>query len=232
MEGSGGSVGSGGMTAPGSGGEAMMDAPVGDAAGSGGAMGTDGGGGGNFTCTLILGAGQTLQWYNGGGFEAAVGNAKWEIKATDNTFTETWANAGNAFWNLATQSPCATAPTMPDRVLLIVYSHTLTAQADWETQLGMVMTNIKTKYPSAQRIELLSFARGPGNMMCGTAAASTTSAAQDMAMQAVADRSAGMVKVGPKYFVPTCAAFATANNTNLTTAGAMAIAQMLSAVYK
>ena len=96
----------------------------------------------------------------------------------------------------------------------------------------MVMTNIKTKYPSAKAIELLSFARGPGNMMCGTSPYTMTTMAQDMAMQAVADKSAGMVKVGPKYFVPSCAAFMTANNTNLTAAGGMAVAQMLEAVYK
>jgi hypothetical protein len=236
----GGSVGSGGSAGSGSGGADVPDASPGTGgageAGApevgGGTGGTDGGPAGSFNCTLVLGAGQTLQWYNGGGFQAAVGDTKWEIKATDNTFTEAWAMAGNAFWNLATQSPCATNPTMPDRVVLIVYSHTLTAQADWQTQIGMATTNIKTKYPSAKSIELLSFARGPNNMMCGTSPYTATTAAQDTAMQAVADASAGMVKVGPKYFVPSCASFATANNTNLNAAGAMAIAQMLSAVYK
>lgn len=239
-----GTGGSGGMQASGgssgSGGTAGVDAAVSPDSGggnagtdaAGGAAGTDGGAPQTFNCTLILGAGQTLQWFNGGGFQATVGDARWEIRATDNTFTEAWANPNNGFWNVAVQSPCTANPAMPDRVVLIVYSRTLTTQADWEAQIGMVMTNIKTKYPSVQKIELLTFARGPDNMMCGTAVASTVSAAQDQAMQAVAERSAGMIKVGPKYFVPTCAAFAVANNTNLTTAGAMAVAQMLSAVYR
>ncbi|HET6280577.1 MAG TPA: hypothetical protein VFH73_06415 [Polyangia bacterium] len=234
-----GTGGSGGVDPTGSGGSAGVDAGgsvdvPGEAGGGtgGGAGGTDGGAPGNFSCTLILGAGQTLQWYNGGGFEAAVGTAKWEIKATDNTFTEVWANAGGSPWSLATASACTTNATTPDRVVLIVYSHTLTAQMEWETQIGMAVTNIKTKYPSAKAIELLSFARGPNNMMCGTSPYTATTAAQDMAMQAVADKSAGMVKVGPKYFVPTCAAFAMAANTNLTPAGAMAVAQMLVAAYK
>lgn len=222
--GSGGS-GSGGMTAPGTGGTVVVDAPV----ESGDAPGTDGPAQ-NFTCSLILGAGQTTQWF--GGFETALGTAKWEIKATDNTYTEAWANPGSAFWNVAVQSPCTTNATMPDRVLYIVYSKTLTAQAEWETQLGMVMANIKTKYPSVQKIDLLTMVRGPQNMMCGSAVATTVSAAQDQAMQAVADRSAGMISVGPKYFAPTCAAFATANNTNLTPAGGAAVAQMVAAFYK
>ena len=185
----------------------------------------------DFTCTLIIGAGQTLQWFNGG-FESAVGTAKWEIKATDNTYTEVWANPADAFWNLAVQSPCAVAATMPDRVLFIVYSKTLTAAADWEMQINKVMANIKTKYPSVKHIELLSMARGPGDKMCGTAAATVVSPAQDQAAQTVADASAGMIKVGPQYFAPSCAAFATSSNTNLTAAGASAVAQMLAAVYK
>jgi hypothetical protein len=220
------------MTVPGSGGAGMVDVMPPADSGSGGTPGTDTPPAGDFNCTLILGAGQTLQWFNGGGFQAAVGDAKWELKATDNTFAETWANAGSGNWNLATQSPCATNPMMPDRVILIVYSHSLTAAADWETQIGMATANIKTKYPSAKAIDLLSFARGPGNMMCGTSPYTATTAAQDQAMQAVADKSGGMIKVGPKYFVPSCASFATANNTNLNAAGAMAVAQMLAAVYK
>jgi hypothetical protein len=94
------------------------------------------------------------------------------------------------------------------------------------------MANIKTKFPSVKRIELLSMVRGPGNTMCGTAVATAVSAAQDQAAQAVADASAGMIKVGKPYFARTCADFATANNTNLTTTGAAAIGQMVAASYK
>jgi hypothetical protein len=236
--------GSGGVEpTAGSGGNAGVDASgsAGSGGGTAGAVGTDAGGGGpgtdggapqNFTCSLVLGAGQTIQWYNGGGFESAVGTAKWEIKAADNTFTEAWASPASSFWGLATQSPCAANATMPDRVLLIVYSKTITAEADWEMQITKVMANIKTKFPSAKQIDLLTMARGPGNTMCGTAVATQISPAQDQAMKAVADGSAGMIKVGPQYFVPTCAAFATTNNTNLTSAGATAVAQMLAAVYK
>jgi hypothetical protein len=222
--------GTGGMIAPGSGG-AVMDASVGDGAG-GDAVGADAGGSQSFSCTLILGAGQAVQWYGGGGFEAAVGTDKWEIQGNDIAYAESWANARNLVWSLPLQSPCATNSMMPDRVLLTAYGRTTNSQADWEAQLGMVVTNIKAKYPGVRRIELLSLARGPGNTMCGTVPASSTSAAQDMAMQVVADGSAGMIKVGPQYFVPSCAAFSTTSTTSLTVAGAMAVAQMLAPAYK
>lgn len=232
MEPTAGSAGTAGVSASGSAGSGGgMAGVVGTDAG-GGAQATDGGTPQNFTCSLILGAGQTAQWYNGGGFESAVGTAKWEMKATDNTFTEAWADAASNFWGLTTQSPCAANAAMPDRVLLIVYSKTITSEADWETQINKVMANIKNKFSSVKRIELLTMARGPGNTMCGTAVATQISPAQDQAMTAVADGSAGMIRVGPQYFAPTCAAFATSNNTNLTSAGATAVAQMLAAVYK
>jgi len=225
--------GAGGTTASGTGGTAVTDAAPPEDSADGGASGRDAGPTmpQSFTCSLIMGAGQTLQWFNGG-FESAVGTAKWEIKATDNTYTEAWANPANAFWNLAVLSPCATNATMPDRVLFVVYSKTITAEADWETQINKVMANIKTKFPSVKQIDLLSMVRGPEDKICGTAVATVVSAAQDQAAQAVADSSGGMIKVGPQYFAPTCAAFATTNNTNLTPAGAAAVAQMLSAAYK
>ncbi|MEA2697362.1 MAG: hypothetical protein QOI66_1633 [Myxococcales bacterium] len=125
---SGGATGSGGAPA-GSGGAAGADAAVTplDAAGTGAADGSAGGGAGsdvreesNFTCTLVLGAFQTSQWYDAG-FEKAVGTERWEIKSAHNNWTEKWADPNNAIWNLPTTSPCATNPTKPDRVLLIVY---------------------------------------------------------------------------------------------------------------
>ncbi|HEX3694068.1 MAG TPA: hypothetical protein VH374_01665 [Polyangia bacterium] len=228
------SGGAGGTTVSGSGGDAVADSgpPPADVA-SDGAGGNDAGQivAEDFTCTLILGTGQSLQWFNGG-FETAVGSAKWEIKATDNTYTEAWAVPTSAFWNVQVQSPCTSNATTPDRVLFIVYSKTLTAEADWETQINKVMANIKTKFPSVKKIDLLTMVRGPDDKMCGTAVATVVSPAQDQAMKSVADASAGMITVGPQYFAPTCGAFSDQGNTNLTSAGAAAVGQMLAATYK
>jgi hypothetical protein len=186
----------------------------------------------SFASTLIIGCFQTSQWFDAG-FETVVGNAKWEIKWDHNTFTEHWADPADAFWNIAVASPCASNATTPDRVLFIAYSMTLATEAAWETQLGHVVDNVKTKFSSVKQIELLGMVRAPNNQMCaGNSNKSTiVSPEEDQAMQAVADKSGGMVKTGPKYFAPSCASFV-ANNTNLTPAAASAVVPMLSAVYK
>ncbi len=186
----------------------------------------------SFACTLLIGCFQTSQWYDAG-FETAVGNAKWEIKWEHNTFTEHWASPTDAFWNIAVMSPCTSGAAAPDRVIFVSYSMTLTTEAAWEMALSRVVDNIKTKFPSAKQIDLLGMVRAPNNQMCpGNSDVSTVvRPEEDQAMQAVADKSGGMVQVGPKYFAPSCDSFIT-NNTNLTPAAASAIAPTLAAVYK
>ncbi|HXK18892.1 MAG TPA: hypothetical protein VNG33_13870 [Polyangiaceae bacterium] len=223
--------GSGGTSAAGGGsggsGGSNSNGGVPAASGSGG-----GGGSPSFSCTLVIGCFQTSQWY-GAGFEATVGTDKWEIKADHNTFTENWANPTDAFWNLPIASPCAKDQSLPDRVLFISYSKTLTTEDAWETQLSQVIANVKTKFPSVKQVDLLGMVRAPNNVMCANNNNPSTivKPEQDQALQAVADKSAGMVKVGPKYFAPSCDSFVT-NNTNLTDAAAAAIAPTLSAFYK
>jgi hypothetical protein len=224
-------LGSGG--APGGGSAGM---PSGGTSSNGGAASGAGGGssGGSpsFSCTLMIGCFQTSQWFDAG-FETAVGNEKWEIKADHNTFTENWANPTDAFWNIPVASPCANNATMPDRVLFIAYSKTLMTEEAWETQLSMVMTNVKTKFPSVKQIDLLGMVRAPNNEMCPNNSNPSTivKPEEDQALQAVADKSAGMIKVGPKYFAPSCDSFVT-NNTNLTAAAATAVAPTVAAAYK
>ncbi|HEY1536322.1 MAG TPA: hypothetical protein VGF76_20020, partial [Polyangiaceae bacterium] len=103
----------------------------GNAGGTGGNAGGDaaGSGGGvtvarDFSCTLIIGCYQTSQWFDGG-FESAVGTAKWEIKWDHYTFTENWANPADKFWDVPIASQCTSNASMPDRVLFIAYSMTL-----------------------------------------------------------------------------------------------------------
>jgi hypothetical protein len=187
----------------------------------------------NFTCTLVLGAYQTSEWFDGG-FRSAVGATRWEIKWEHNTYTELWADPTNAFWNIPTESPpCATNATTPDRVIFIVYSKTISAESDWETAVTKVVGTIKTKYPSAKLIQLLGMARAPNDQACpgNSDVAIVVGPAEQQAMQAVSDKSAGLVQVGPAYFVPDCASFLP-NNTNLTPAAAAAVATMLAPLYK
>ncbi|HXI58462.1 MAG TPA: hypothetical protein VNO55_20485 [Polyangia bacterium] len=250
--GSGGVAGGGGVTsggATGSGG-----APVGSGGAAGGDAaatgpdavgGVDGGAGGgaapdvreesNFTCTLVLGAFQTSQWYDAG-FERAVGTERWEIKSAHNNWTEKWADPNNAIWNLPTVSPCATNPTKPDRVLLIVYKDMFSPPippAVWEPEITKDVQNIKTKYPSVRRIELLTLARAPNNQPCpgNTSRNIVISPDIENAIQAVADKSGGLAAVGPKYYVPDCSMFLM-NITTLTDNAGALVAPMLVDYYK
>ena len=234
----GGAGGSSGLSAGGAltGGNAGTDGGSGGSNSNGGAPAAGGTGGGgespSYGCTLVIGCFQTSQWFDAG-FETAVGSDKWEIKADHNTFTENWASPTDAFWNLPVASPCAKDPNAPDRVLFISYSKTLMTEQAWETQLSQVVANVKTKFPSVKQLELLGMVRAPNNEMCANNDNPSTivKPEQDQALQAVADKSAGMVKLGPKYFAPSCDSFVT-NNTNLTPAAAAAIAPTLSDLYR
>jgi hypothetical protein len=233
---SGGATGSGGVPA-GSGGAAGADAAgvvtVDGSAGDGAA--SDVVEESNFTCTLVLGAFQTSQWYDAG-FEKAVGTERWEIKSAHNNWTEKWADPNNAIWNLPTTSPCATNPTKPDRVLLIVYKDMFSPPippAVWEPEITKNVQNIKTKYPSVRRIELLTLARAPNNQPCpgNTSRNIVISPDIENAIQAVADKSGGLAAVGPKYYVPDCSMFLM-NITTLTDNAGALVAPMLIDYYK
>jgi hypothetical protein len=189
----------------------------------------------HFVCTLILGAFQTSQWFYGG-FSVGVETARWEIKSAHNNWTEKWADPQNAIWNLPTTSPCATGAATPDRVLLIVYKDMFgppIAPTVWEPEITKDVQNIKTKYPSARRIELLTEVRAPNNQPCpGNSSRNIVIAPEiDAAIQSVADKSGGLVQVGPKYYVPDCALFMT-NITTLVDGGGARVAPQLVDYYK
>jgi hypothetical protein len=186
-----------------------------------------------FSCTLLLAPFQTSQWFLGG-FQAAVGASKWEIKWAHNAYTENWANPSDGFWGTATMAPaCSMNATMPDRVFFTVYSKTITGEAAWETAVTKVVDNIKAKYPSAKQIVLIGMARAPNNQPCpgNNDVALVVTSEEEQAMKAVADKSAGLVTVGPPYGVTSCAYFVT-NNTNLQGNGPKECADTLIPFYK
>jgi len=185
--------------------------------------------------TLVLGAFQTSQWYSAG-FETAVGTERWEIKSAHNNWTEKWADPGNAIWSLSTVSPCTTGATSPDRVLLIVYKDMFgppIAPTVWEPEITKDVQNIKSKYPSARRIELLTLARAPNNQPCPGNSSRNIVISPDIenAIAAVVEKSGGLAQVGPKYYVPDCSMFLT-NITTLTDNAGALVAPALIEYYK
>ncbi len=203
-----GQAGSGGMS--------------GGAGGTGGGAGTSGsaGAGGSagaptsFACSQLTGPNVAGEWFDAG-FETAVGNAKWQVKAPHHSFVEDWANPDHDVWldsncqgtytNCETKSKCEGAT--PDRVLFVTQQgdYLNTPQATWESLINSAITTLKSKYPGLKRVELLTFVRSPEGENCG--GETTVSPLLDAAQKAVADASAGFVTVGPHLTASACNLF-------------------------
>jgi hypothetical protein len=242
---------SGGASAAGASGGGGVSNAGASQGGSGGTVAS----GGPFTCSLVLGLFTTSQWFNGaqpGGasktfLQNGVDATKWEGKMQKYSYIEKWSDTANPIWNIPTQNPCAANAAAPDRVAFVGFSPGIPAdqdydkyhtqamdQAGWETQLNLVIANIRAKYPSAKEIDILTMGRAPNNMLCANNSDTDTiiAAYEDAAYQAVADASNGLVKVGPKYFVPDCAtSYIFANDSDYTTTAANSLAMQVATYY-
>jgi hypothetical protein len=250
VDGLGGSVGAAGIGgSAGVGGSAGAGAAGAGGSSDGGGAGQDGatdshdgaaGAGpsaGPFACNMVLGLFTTSQWFNGtnpGGAtktflqQPGIDATKWEGKMQKYSYVEKWADPMNALWSLTTANPCATNPTSPDRVLFVAFSpDTKHDQPTFQALVEKVIANIQAKYPSAKEIDILTMGRAPGNMMCANNNDKDTviGAYEDDAFQAIADGSNGLIKVGPKYYVPDCEnSYIFANDTDYTTSAANSLA--------
>jgi hypothetical protein len=224
------------------------DGGAGDAASSDGSAGEVGGGSGPsagpFTCTMVLGLFTTSQWFNGtnpGGAtktflqQDGIDPKKWEAKLQKYSYVEKWADPANAVWKINVANSCATNATTPDRVLFVGFSpDTKHDQPTIQALLEKVLANIKMTFPTAKEIDLLTMGRAPGNMMCPNNSDPSTvvGAYFDQAIQALSDASNGLIKPGPKYYVPDCQnSYIFANDTDYTTTAANAIAIQVAAYY-
>lgn len=179
----------------------------------------------------MIGILATEEWYDVG-FETIVDNAKWELVRVHSGFVELWANAQDPVWSTAISSPCAQNSTQPDRVVFVALNFDYTTLDQWLPPVTAVVKNLQTKYPSAKRIELMSFIRAPGNKACSQAPAkrSTITPAQDEAMAMVAAANPGLVVVAPKFEAKACSEFSS-NPPHPSPAGATAWAKMMGDYY-
>ncbi|HVY25446.1 MAG TPA: hypothetical protein VHB79_02800 [Polyangiaceae bacterium] len=178
-------AGNGGDNATGGGGSSAGGTAGGSAGGSGG-----GGGGtlpeGPFACSMYLGAYLSMEWWNTGQFEgkgdaAKVNNDNWELKWHHHAHISEWRKADSPFWlntgnpmddaqGAPIQSPCTTNPEQPDRVVFLAIDWELITEADWVAGLTESVANIKTKIPSAKRVDIVELVKCPNNMMCNPTA--------------------------------------------------------------
>lgn len=185
-----------------------------------------------FTCTLLIGILATEQWYVAG-FETMVDSTRWELMWVHSGFVELWADPTNAVWSTAITSPCAQGSDKPDRVIFVALNFDFNTLAEWTPPVTASVANIQAKYPSAKRIELMSFIRAPGDVACPQAPAprSTITPAQDQAMAMAAAANPGLVFVAPQFAAASCDQFSS-NPPHPTDAGATAWATMMASYYR
>ena len=122
--------------------------------------------GDDFKCTQVMGVSVTGDWFNAG-FENGLDNGRWQVKWRKKAFIELWADPSNELWAVPVQSACTANADNPDRVIFTGVNWEQTAEPWWEEQFEKVIANIRAKYPSVRRIDLMTMLRAPGNQSCG-----------------------------------------------------------------
>jgi hypothetical protein len=181
-----------------------------------------------FQCNLVLGVAVTGEWF-GAGFEARVDGTRWEASARPHASLAAWADRANAVWAAPPASPCAARAADPDRVLLTAMQWEHTSAAQWVASLSAAVDVIRAKYPHARRIDLLTMIRAPGNVSCGNPM-SVVPPFVDEAVAAVAARRPELVRAGPRFEAPSCAAFKN-GGPHFTPEGAAAMARVIGDHY-
>jgi hypothetical protein len=162
-----------------------------------------------YSCNLVLGIATTHEWFTAG-FEKVVDNARWEIVSQDSAHIEKWADPKNAVWSLPKTSACAANADAPDRIVFNATNYDYTTVAQFLPKYLAVIENIKNRYPSARRIDLMTYTRAPGNVQCTAADRPTYSyikSAQDEAASMVVAMFPGFVFAAPRWEVKSCADF-------------------------
>jgi hypothetical protein len=228
-------AGTSGGTAGGAAGNGPADAggtagSAGNALGKPDAASANGGAGGPFACSEMIGLWVMSQWWST--FESGVDDAAWQYIFVHHGYLEQWADPASPYWATKTISPCALNPEGPDRVIFLPFSLTLQTGAEWQGELSKVVDVIKTKFKSVKRIEFMTTLRSPGNQPCpnDNDPNVVVPAYVDQAIQNVADASGGVVTVGPKIEVADCKWWA--GGTDLTGAGNTGVGQLYGAYYK
>jgi hypothetical protein len=180
----------------------------------------------------MIGILATEEWYDFG-FESVVDNAKWELEYVHSGFVELWADAQDPVWSTKASSLCAQNADKPDRIVFLALNFDFNTLDQWLPPVTAVVKNLRDKYPSAQRIELTSFIRAPGNMPCSQAPAkrSTITPAQDQAMAMVAAANPGLVVVTPKFEAKSCNEFSS-NPPHPSPAGVTAWVKLMGDYYR
>jgi len=163
----------------------------------------------DFACSWVLGITTTGEWYRAG-FEKVVDDARWQITPIEMGHLEKWADPQNPIWQSAIQSPCAQNSKTPDRIVFNATKYEWTTVAEFLPAYLAFVNNVKTKYPSVKRIDLMTYGRAPDNKQCDGANRPTYSwikPVQDDAAAMVQTMFPGFVFNCPKWEHKSCSDF-------------------------
>jgi hypothetical protein len=182
----------------------------------------------DFVCNQVIGVSVTGDWFTSG-FETIVDSSRWQGLYQTHAFVELWADPANAVWSVPIVSPCTTKSGDPDRVVFTGVNWTYTTASEWTAAFTKVVENLKAKYPTLKRIDLMTMLRAPNNQSCG----STETVVQpfiDEAIANVVNAYPHFVTAAPKFFAPNCGVF-TGGGPHYTAAGKAIVAKVYGDYY-
>jgi hypothetical protein len=165
---------------------------------------------------MYIGAYLSMEWWNAG-FQDGVDGDKWQLKWHHHGHITEWAKPDSPFWadtgnplddsqGSPIESKCTQNSDKPDRIVLLTISWALTTEEGWVTALNASIANIKTKYPSVKRVDLMTMIRCPMNMKCnpnqmyGIADSDTNAGHQDCQVTPETDSAiAKVIAANPSY---------------------------------
>jgi len=163
----------------------------------------------DFTCSWVLGITTTGEWYNAG-FEDVVDDGRWQITPIEMGHLEKWADPAHEIWQSPIQSACSQNSKLPDRIVFNATKYEWTTVEEFLPAYVAVVNNIKIKYPTVKRVDLITYGRAPGNVECVGANRPTYSyikAVQDTAAAMIPAMFPGFVFVAPKWEHKSCSDF-------------------------
>jgi hypothetical protein len=188
----------------------------------------------------VIGNSTTQQWFEGGFLTySGIDPTRWELYFVAHHYLDSWADPNDSGWStpLDMGHACANDSLKPERVIFIAtFAPPYPSEATYQTDLTKIATNIKAKYDTVKRIELMTLIRSPGNVdtACSSKANNEQAipAQEDQGIAAVAADAAfaGLVFALPPAYVPSCSDFLT-DQPQYTTAGATDIAKVYGAYY-
>ncbi len=118
-----------------------------------------------FTCTHVIGYSQTAGWYHSG-FETVVDDDAWQLVWRSGGAIDLWADPAFDGWSRPIESPCQSASTAPDRVLLTISADFQSDPDWWAGHIRTVVGNIRDRFPSVGPILLQPVVGGPDHQVC------------------------------------------------------------------